>query len=90
MTSMIEKNCRWCGKSMSVSVTDHNKGLGKYCSHSCKGKWLANKRKRKMATVFSGRFSVGAEELSPALEDEEIQKLCGDYLDDEAFSSDPY
>ena len=36
MASMMEKNCKSCGKIITVRVADHRRGWGNFCSKSCK------------------------------------------------------
>jgi hypothetical protein len=80
MTSMIEKQCRCCKKSMTVRLADHKRGWGKYCSKSCKAKVQEQKTGQHKA-YLNGR---GVSNLHP----ERLKHYGkeGYYLDD----SDPF
>lgn len=35
MGKTIEKNCKRCGASITVKLSVHKRGFGKFCSRSC-------------------------------------------------------
>ena len=80
MASMINKQCKHCGSSITVRLADHRRGWGKFCDKSCKAKHQ-EKRNGQHAAYLAGR---GVSNLHP----ERLKDYANDYDDTHPFSSE--